>query len=49
MKNMTLQNIAQAAEGTYFGSKEALQKEVAGIALDSRKIEKDWLFVATKS
>ena len=48
MKNMTLQNIAQAAEGTYFGSKEALQKEVAGIALDSRKIEKDWLFVATK-
>ena len=48
MKNMTLKNIAQAAKGTYFGSKEALQKEVAGIALDSRKIEKDWLFVATK-
>lgn len=48
MKNMTLQNIATACQGTYFGSPEALQKEVAGIAIDSRKMEKDWLFVATK-
>lgn len=48
MKNMTLQNIAAACEGTFYGPQEALQKQVAGIAIDSRKMEKDWLFVATK-
>lgn len=48
MKNLTLQNIASACNGKYFGAEELLQKEVKGIAIDSRKIEKDWLFVATK-
>lgn len=48
MKNMTLQNIAAACGGNYFGPTEALQKQVAGISIDSRKTEKDWLFVATK-
>lgn len=48
MKNLTLENIAKSCKGTYFGPQEALQKEVKGIAIDSRKMEKDWLFVATK-
>lgn len=48
MKNMTLGNIAKACQGTYTGDKEHLETEVAGISLDSRKIGKGWLFVATK-
>lgn len=48
MKNMTLENIARACNGTYYGAADLLDKEVEGISLDSRKIEKDWLFVATK-
>lgn len=43
MKNLTLENIAKSCKGTYFGPQEALQKEVKGIAIDSRKMEKDWL------
>ena len=48
MKNMTLENIAKACNGTYYGEEEKKQSEVAGIAIDSRIIQKDWLFVATK-
>ena len=48
MKNMTLHNITKACGGTFYGESAQLAQEVAGIALDSRKITKDWLFVATK-
>ncbi|MBE5871934.1 MAG: UDP-N-acetylmuramoyl-tripeptide--D-alanyl-D-alanine ligase [Lachnospiraceae bacterium] len=47
MKNMTVKNITEVCGGIYYGSDDLLSKEVEGIALDSRKIEKDWLFVAT--
>lgn len=48
MRNMTLENIVKACNGTYHGDPNLLEKEVEGITLDSRQIEKDWLFVATK-
>ncbi|MGN0350576.1 MAG: UDP-N-acetylmuramoyl-tripeptide--D-alanyl-D-alanine ligase [Roseburia sp.] len=48
MKNLTLKNIAKVCGGTYFGPKEDLEKEVAGAVIDSRQIEKDYLFIAVK-
>lgn len=48
MRNMTLENIAMCCGGTYHGPDEKRDKCVSGIAIDSRKIEKDWLFIATK-
>lgn len=48
MKNMTFKNMAVACGGQYMGSDACADVEVSGIAIDSRKIEKDWLFVATK-
>ena len=47
MKNMTLSNIAAACRGEYVGDEALLQKEVEGVVLDSRKVEKDFLFLAT--
>ena len=47
MKNLTLRNIARACQGTYHGDESLLDREVAGIVtIDSRKVEKDFLFVA---
>lgn len=45
MKNMSLEKITAACGGTYFGDKTKLPLEVSGVAIDSRKIEKDFLFV----
>ena len=47
MKHMTLRAIAAACGGTYYGPTGNLEKSVAGIAIDSRKIETGWLFAAT--
>lgn len=46
MKNLTLANITKACQGTYHGSESLLSREVAGVTIDSRKVEKDFLFVA---
>lgn len=46
MKNLTLENIADACHGTYHGDENKKSLEVAGIVIDSRKVEKDYLFVA---
>jgi len=48
MKNMSLSNIAKVCHGTYHGDESLLTREVEGISIDSRQIEKEWLFVATK-
>lgn len=48
MKNMTLENIANACNGIYYGEDDKKQAEVSGVSIDSRLIEKDWLFVATE-
>ena len=47
MNYMTLKAIAEACGGTYYGPVQNLEKEAAGIAIDSRKIEAGWLFAAT--
>ena len=47
MKHMTLKAIAAACGGTYYGPAENLETAVSGIAIDSRKIENNWLFAAT--
>ena len=46
MKNLTLRNITCACQGTYHGNESLLDREVAGVTIDSRKVEKDFLFVA---
>lgn len=48
MKDMTLEHIARACGGIYYGPEEKKQECVSGIAIDSRLIEPNWLFVATK-
>ena len=46
MKNLTLANITKACCGTFRGDESMLSKEVEGVVIDSRKVEKDFLFVA---
>jgi len=46
MKNLTLGNIITACRGTYHGNEDLLSKEVSDVVIDSRKVEKDCLFVA---
>lgn len=45
MKNMTLENIAVACGGVYFGSEEAKQLEITGAVIDSRLVEPGYLFI----
>ena len=40
MKNLTLRNITKACHGEYRGPENLLDKEVAGVTIDSRKVEK---------
>ncbi|MBQ3165354.1 MAG: UDP-N-acetylmuramoyl-tripeptide--D-alanyl-D-alanine ligase [Lachnospiraceae bacterium] len=47
MKNMTLHNIAKAVGGKLFCAEGKEHQEVKGVVLDSRKVEQDFLFVAT--
>ena len=46
MRNLTLENITKACNGTYHGDESKFRREVAGVVIDSRKVEKDFLFVA---
>lgn len=46
MRNLTLANITKACQGTWHGDESLLNREIAGITIDSRKVEKDFLFVA---
>ena len=48
MKHRSLHEIAAACGGTYYGDKASALKEVSNVVIDSRKIEKDSLFVAIK-
>ena len=47
MKNLTLHNIANAVSGKLFFAEGKEHLEVKGVVLDSRKVEQDFLFVAT--
>ena len=44
---MTLHNIAKAIDGVLFCAEGKEHLEVKGVVLDSRKVEQDFLFVAT--
>lgn len=46
MKDITLKNITQACQGIFHGDSSLLYRKIAGITIDSRKVEKDFLFVA---
>jgi UDP-N-acetylmuramoyl-tripeptide--D-alanyl-D-alanine ligase len=46
MKNMTILQIAKACNGQIIGSFD-VDKEAAGAVIDSRKLEQDYLFIAT--
>ncbi|MDD3402095.1 MAG: UDP-N-acetylmuramoyl-tripeptide--D-alanyl-D-alanine ligase [Hespellia sp.] len=48
MRNMSLKEIAAACDGVYYGDDESYYKEVSGVAIDSRKVEKNGLFVAIR-
>lgn len=48
MKHMSLQEIADACGGIYHGSPELASREVSSVVIDSRKAEKDSLFIAIK-
>ncbi|MBR1744080.1 MAG: UDP-N-acetylmuramoyl-tripeptide--D-alanyl-D-alanine ligase [Lachnospiraceae bacterium] len=48
MSGMTIERIVEACKGTYYGPQEALKEEISMITTDSRKIGKDYLFVAIK-
>nr|WP_330374375.1 UDP-N-acetylmuramoyl-tripeptide--D-alanyl-D-alanine ligase [Lachnobacterium bovis] len=48
MKHMTLKNIAAACNGTLFGYNDVETREITGVAIDSRLVKKDFLFVPIK-
>ena len=48
MPNMSLKNIALACEGTYIGEEALADKVVCGAVIDSRLVEKDYLFIPIK-
>lgn len=48
MKGLSLANIASACGGTYYGPESSSGLEITGVAIDSRKIEKGFLFVPIK-
>ena len=48
MKNMTLVNITKAAGGELCNALGRENEEAAGVVLDSRKVEKGYIFIATK-
>lgn len=45
---MSLKEIAAACGGTYHGDPALLSKEASSVTIDSRKVQKDTLFVAIK-
>lgn len=46
MKNLTLENITKACQGTYHGDASLCGREVEGVVIDSRKVKPGYLFVA---
>lgn len=46
MKNLTLENITKACQGSYRGPAQLAGNCISSVSTDSRKIEKDALFVA---
>jgi UDP-N-acetylmuramoyl-tripeptide--D-alanyl-D-alanine ligase len=47
MRNMTLIQIAEACHGQLHGASNCAEKEASGVVMDSRLVEKDYVFIAT--
>lgn len=47
MKNMTLKQIAKACNGQLFAPGDYMEAEAAGVVMDSRIVEKNYLFIAS--
>jgi UDP-N-acetylmuramoyl-tripeptide--D-alanyl-D-alanine ligase len=47
MKSMSIAQIAEACNGKLYFVNTFITKEAAGVVVDSRKVEKDYLFIAT--
>ncbi len=47
MRDFTVGQFASACHAAPFGPPELTEKKIAGVVLDSRKVQKDFLFVAT--
>ena len=45
MKNLTLEHIAAACHGTYYGPEEKKSQCIEAVTTDSRKVERGCLFV----
>ena len=47
MRNMTLEKIAQALGGRLYGAEgsDLSDREVQGVVIDNRQVEKDYLFI----
>lgn len=48
MKNMTLEHIAEACSGIYYGEERAKQTVIRGAVTDSRQVEEGFLFIPVK-
>lgn len=48
MKNMTLEHIAAACGGTYYGSEEEKNVEICGAVTDSRQVTDGYLFIPVR-
>lgn len=48
MKHMSIQEMAQACGGIYHGDASLKDREAQGVVIDSRKVQKDYVFVAIK-
>lgn len=48
MQNMSLEQITSAVGGTYYGDRTLKHLNISGVAIDSRKIKTDFLFVPIK-
>ena len=46
MKELSCIEAAKAVNGTFFGSTDAGEVKIEGVAIDSRKMKKNWLYVA---
>ncbi len=47
MRNMRLIQIADACQGQLFGASQVMEQTVSGVVVDSRMVEKNYLFLAT--
>lgn len=47
MRPFTVKQFAEACNGIFYGPSDILEKEIQGVVVDSRKVERDYLFIAT--